>query len=255
MTTTGDTNSPDTSATSDNSSNSPETKRFRDVFKDHKWVITTVVALLAVIVPAVISAATSDDGGKDDKASTPTAPGLAPPAQTSSPTESSSSSPTPSAEASSPKAPVIRSFPVTLTIGDSYEAIDFDAASDEPVTRRIANDEFESMTEDQKSRYDMDTNDRGAPTVEFLSASGAAALQPDETVTVEACRQASSGGGITRFELDDNSELSNRSAGIRKGATLCIRTDKNAVVAAKIKEIVFPSTNGIMKLDVTVWGS
>ncbi|SOD91557.1 hypothetical protein [Streptomyces sp. Ag109_G2-15] len=100
----------------------------------------------------------------------------------------------------------------------------------------------------------MGTNDRGEPTVEFLSASGAAVLQPDETVTAEACRQAS-GGGITTFELDDNSGLSNRAAGVRKGATFCIRTDKDAVVAAKIKEITFPSANGIMKLDVTVWSS
>ncbi|MFB8273453.1 hypothetical protein ACFC96_43680 [Streptomyces sp. NPDC055955] len=251
MTTTDDTNSPDTSNTS---SGSPDTKRFRDVFKDHKWVVTTAVALIAVIVPAVISIVTSDDGGKDDKASTqsptPTVSAPTTPAGTSSPTESSASSAAPS-----PKAPAVRSFPVTLTIGDSYEAIDFDAAPEEPVTRGIATDEFESMTEAEKARYDMDTNDRGAPTVEFLSASGAAVLQPDETVTAEACRQASSGGGITTFELDDNSEMSNRTAGIKKGATFCIRTDTDAVVAAKIKEITFPYTNGIMKLDVTVWSS
>jgi hypothetical protein len=203
-------------------------------------------ALVAAVIGGLFLVATSDD---DDKK------GEAKPSATATTHAAKPSSAAPSSAAPSPKATAVRSFPVTLTIGDSYEAIDFDAAPGEPVTRRIATDEFESMTAAEKARYDMDTNDRGAPTVEFLSASGAAVLQPDETVTSEACRQASSGGGITTFELDDNSELSNRAAGIKRGATFCIRTDKDAVVAAKIKDITFPYTNGIMKLDVTVWSS
>ncbi|MFB7445992.1 hypothetical protein ACFC01_48400 [Streptomyces mirabilis] len=65
-----------------------------------------------------------------------------------------------------------------------------------------------------------------------LPSARAGILPKGEAVTSDSCRDAAYGGGLDSLGLEAFED-----AGLVPGATVCVVTDKNLLVAAEVKEV------------------